>query len=79
MTRPRRLLTVCLGNYCCSHRRAHPRPARRPAVAVRSADIRDRGALYLGDRDVPEPFGKGPGAFADVVALIEEGAARHLP
>ncbi|MFD5392136.1 low molecular weight protein-tyrosine-phosphatase [Streptomyces sp. NPDC059474] len=35
--------------------------------------------LYLGDRDVPDPWGKEPDAFADVVRLIEDGAPRHLP
>ncbi|MGW1374390.1 arsenate reductase/protein-tyrosine-phosphatase family protein [Streptomyces sp. NPDC002446] len=36
-------------------------------------------ALYLGNRDVPDPWGKPAEAFAEVVALIEDGATRHLP
>ncbi|MFI0817088.1 low molecular weight phosphotyrosine protein phosphatase [Streptomyces sp. NPDC021098] len=35
--------------------------------------------LYLEDRDVPDPWGKEPKAFAAVVRLIEDGAPRHLP
>ncbi|WP_244942928.1 low molecular weight phosphotyrosine protein phosphatase, partial [Streptomyces inhibens] len=35
--------------------------------------------LYLIDRDVPDPWGKGQEAFAAVVTLVEDGAARHLP
>lgn len=36
-------------------------------------------ALHLGDRDVPDPREKDADAFADVVSLIEDGAAQHLP
>ncbi|MFE1776002.1 low molecular weight protein-tyrosine-phosphatase [Streptomyces sp. NPDC059008] len=36
-------------------------------------------ALYLGDRDVPDPWGKPEEAFTAVVALIEDGATQHLP
>lgn len=35
--------------------------------------------LYLADRDVPDPWGGEPAAFADVVRLIQDGAPRHLP
>ncbi|MGW7021777.1 low molecular weight protein-tyrosine-phosphatase [Streptomyces decoyicus] len=35
--------------------------------------------LYLTDRGVPDPWGKGQEAFAAVVTLVEDGAARHLP
>lgn len=35
-------------------------------------------ALYLGDRDVPDPWGRDAAAFAEVVDLIEAGAARHV-
>ncbi|TLS45680.1 low molecular weight phosphotyrosine protein phosphatase [Streptomyces montanus] len=34
--------------------------------------------LYLGDQDVPDPWGGDDAAFATVVKLIEDGAARHL-
>jgi protein-tyrosine phosphatase len=36
-------------------------------------------ALYLGDRDVPDPWEKDAAAFADVVTLVEDGAVHHLP
>lgn len=38
-----------------------------------------KAVLYLGDRDVPDPWGKETETFADVVRLIEDGATRHLP
>ena len=34
--------------------------------------------LYLGDRNVPDPWGLPLPAFEDCAALIEEGAYRHL-
>ncbi|MCQ8193462.1 arsenate reductase/protein-tyrosine-phosphatase family protein [Streptomyces rugosispiralis] len=140
--RPRRLLTVCLGNHCRSPLAALIlAELGGPAVEVRSAGTRDKwvgkpahaqmmaaaaaagydltahrgvhltpglldwadtvlamdGAiltalraladetdapklgLYLADRDVPDPWGKGQEVFADVVRLIEDGAPRHLP
>lgn len=140
--RPRRLLTVCLGNHCRSPlaaiilaqlggdtvevRSAGTRdkwlgqPAHAEMVAAAAArgyDMRahlgvhisrellewadavlamDAGnlavlreladertvpklALYLDDRDVPDPWGKDAAAFADVVTLVEDGVARHLP
>lgn len=140
--RPRRLLTVCLGNHCRSPLAALIlAELGGPAVDVRSAGTRDKwvgkpahgqmvtaaaaagydltahrgvhltpglldwadtvlamdGAnltalrtladeatapkfsLYLGDRDVPDPWGKEPEVFANVVRLIEDGASRHLP
>ncbi|MEV6796515.1 low molecular weight phosphotyrosine protein phosphatase [Streptomyces sp. NPDC051320] len=51
------------------------------------ADLRDMAdertvtklGLYLGDRDVPDPWGKDAAAFAAVVTFVEDGAARHLP
>ncbi|KRV47401.1 protein tyrosine phosphatase [Wenjunlia vitaminophila] len=140
--RPRRLLTVCLGNHCRSPVAALVLgELGGRAVEVRSAGTRDkwvghpahtqmvhaaaaagydltahrgvhlnRGLLewadivlamdagilavvralagevtgttlgpYLEDRDVPDPWGKEPAAFADVVRLIEDGAPRNLP
>ncbi|MEV0112539.1 low molecular weight phosphotyrosine protein phosphatase [Streptomyces sp. NPDC050844] len=140
--RPRRLLTVCLGNHCRSPLAALILETKGlGAVEVRSAGTRDkwvgqpahesmvtaaaargydltahRGvqvsrdllawadavlamdrnilvalwdmadesmlpklAPYLGNRDVPDPWGKDCAAFAEVVDLIEAGAARHLP
>lgn len=140
--RPRRLLTVCLGNHCRSPLAAAVlAELGGPAVEVRSAGTRDkwaghpahpamataaatrgydltahRGAhvtpgllewadavlamdtgnlaalhdladehtapklgLYLADGDVPDPWGKGPEAFAAVVGLVVDGAARHIP
>ncbi|MFG2577715.1 arsenate reductase/protein-tyrosine-phosphatase family protein [Streptomyces malaysiensis] len=140
--RPRRLLTVCLGNHCRSPLAALIlAELGGPAVDVRSAGTRDKwvgkpahgqmvtaaaaagydltahrgvhltpglldwadtvlamdGAnltalrtladeatapklgLYLGDRDVPDPWDKEPEVFANVVRLIEGGAPRHLP
>ncbi|WP_055545789.1 protein-tyrosine-phosphatase [Streptomyces sp. NBRC 110028] len=139
--RPRRLLTVCLGNHCRSPLAALIlAELGGAAVEVRSAGTRDKwvghpahaqmvtaaatagydltahrgvhltpslldwadavlamdganltairgltdGAvvrktvLYLIDRDVPDPWGKGPEAFAVVVRLIRDGAPRHL-
>ncbi|MFD5392703.1 low molecular weight protein-tyrosine-phosphatase [Streptomyces sp. NPDC127097] len=141
-TRPRRLLTVCLGNHCRSPlaalilaelggsavevrsagtrdkwvgRPAHPEMVTAAAAAgydltphrgvqisqallewadaVLAMDTGNLTALralsdeatapklarYLGDRDVPDPWGKGPEDFAVVVALIEEGAVQHVP
>ncbi|MEU8349122.1 low molecular weight phosphotyrosine protein phosphatase [Streptomyces sp. NPDC048845] len=141
-TRPRRLLTVCLGNHCRSplaalvlaelggaavevrsagtrdkwtghpaheqmvtaaaavgydltpHRGVHLTPAllkwADTVLAMDTGNLTDLHALadeatvpklglYLGDRDVPDPWGKEPEAFADVVRLIEGGAPRHLP
>jgi protein-tyrosine phosphatase len=37
-----------------------------------------RLALYLGDRDVPDPFGQPDSAFHDCIETIVAGAARHL-
>ena len=34
--------------------------------------------LYLDEQDVPDPYGGDADAFAEVVALVEAGAARHL-
>jgi protein-tyrosine phosphatase len=34
--------------------------------------------LYLGDRDVPDPWGEDAAVFAAVVTLVEGGAAQHL-
>ncbi|GAA1195046.1 low molecular weight protein-tyrosine-phosphatase [Streptomyces hebeiensis] len=140
--RPRRILTVCLGNHCRSPLAALVlAELGGPAVEVRSAGVRDKWAghpahaqmvtaaaeagydlsvhrgvhitrdllgwadivlamdtgnlttlraladvraapklgLYLADRDVPDPWGGEPAAFADVVRLIQDGAPRHLP
>lgn len=139
--RPRRLLTVCLGNHCRSPLAAAVLAQQGgAAVEIRSAGIRDKHAgrpahplmiaaawargydltahrgqqvdqellqwadtvlamdhsnlaalqdvadqrsrvklrLYLGDQDVPDPWGRDQAAFAAVVTLIEEGAVRHL-
>ncbi|ABW15633.1 protein tyrosine phosphatase [Parafrankia sp. EAN1pec] len=35
--------------------------------------------LYLGDRDVPDPWGGDEEAFTACLRIIEAGAARHLP
>ncbi|WP_030548445.1 protein-tyrosine-phosphatase [Streptomyces albus] len=45
------------------------------------ADLRAfrKVALYLGNRDVPDPFGQDEAAFAACAGIIEAGAARHLP
>jgi protein-tyrosine phosphatase len=140
--RPRRLLTVCLGNHCRSplaalilgelggeavevrsagtrdkwvghpaheqmvtaaaaagynltaHRGVHLNPELlewADAVLAMDADnlttlraladetTAPKLGLYLIDQDVPDPWGKEPEAFADVVGLIEHGAPRHLP
>ncbi|MFF7648922.1 low molecular weight phosphatase family protein [Streptomyces sp. NPDC007983] len=75
--RPRRLLAVCLGNHCRSPLAALILAGLGgPAVEVRSAGTRDK---WVGHRDVPDPWGKEPEAFADVVRLIEDGAPQHLP
>jgi protein-tyrosine-phosphatase len=36
-------------------------------------------ALYLGDQDVPDPWGQTYEAFIACVALVESGARRYLP
>jgi protein-tyrosine phosphatase len=140
--RPRRILTVCLGNHCRSpFAAAVLARLGRGAVEARSAGIRDKWAgrpahlamiaaaaargydltghrgvhlspdllawadvvlamdhanlaalrevaghltarklaLYLGEGDVPDPFGQDAAAFAACVRIIEAGAARHLP
>ncbi|TXS41710.1 low molecular weight phosphotyrosine protein phosphatase [Streptomyces sp. uw30] len=41
-------------------------------------DTARRLALYLGDRDVPDPFGQPGSAFNDCIEMIVAGAARHL-
>lgn len=138
--RPRRILTVCLGNHCRSPL-AEAVLARRGGdrVDVRSAGLRDKHVgrpahpamvaaaaragydlsahrgirispelaawadvilamdrsnqaalrgivdtrvavlLYLGDQEVPDPWGRPDEDFDACVALIEAGAARHLP
>lgn len=140
--RPRRLLTVCLGNHCRSPLAAAvlaraggeavevrsagirnkwvgqpAHPAMVAAAAARGYDLADhRGvhispqllawadtvlamdranlaalhdltdehttpkvSLYLGTRDVPDPWGKNTAVFAAVVDMIEKAAPRHLP
>ncbi|WP_416963866.1 hypothetical protein [Streptomyces sp. Agncl-13] len=47
------------------------------------AELSDRDAssglaLYLGDRDVPDPYGLPGAAFTDCIEMIVAGAARHL-
>ncbi|MFE0256280.1 hypothetical protein [Streptomyces sp. NPDC059010] len=37
-----------------------------------------RLALYLGDRDVPDPFGQPGNAFHDCIEMIVAGSARRL-
>jgi protein-tyrosine phosphatase len=140
--RPRRLLTVCLGNHPRSPLAGVIRPQTGGIAAeIRSAGIRDKWAgppdhqpqmvtpaaargydlsthcgthmsrdlwewanlvlamdgtnlaapqgladertapklaLYLGDRDVPDPSGVAAAAFDPVVQLVEDSAARHL-
>ncbi|MGA6189178.1 low molecular weight protein-tyrosine-phosphatase [Nocardia iowensis] len=39
---------------------------------------RPKLSLYLGDRDVPDPFGHPAEAFEKCVALIESGADHHV-
>ncbi len=34
--------------------------------------------LYLGDRDVPDPMGRGQEVFNDCAVLIETGTALHI-
>jgi protein-tyrosine phosphatase len=34
--------------------------------------------LYLDGQDVPDPYGADAGTFAEVIALVEDGAARLL-
>lgn len=34
--------------------------------------------LYLGDRDVPDPMGRGDEVFHDCAVLIEAGTALHI-
>ncbi|WP_052848808.1 low molecular weight protein-tyrosine-phosphatase [Streptomyces avicenniae] len=46
--------------------------ARHPAAHTKAL-------LYLGDRDVPDPWGRDDAAFADCVERIRGGAHRHLP
>jgi protein-tyrosine phosphatase len=36
-------------------------------------------ALYLGNRDVPDPYGGDENAFTACADLIEEAAPQHLP
>lgn len=36
-------------------------------------------ALYLGEEEVPDPYGGAPEVFTACLRLIEEGARRHLP
>ncbi|MDT0547015.1 hypothetical protein [Streptomyces lonegramiae] len=61
---------MCLGNRC--------RLALAALILADEATAPELG-LYLDDRDVPDPWGKEPDAFADVVRLIENGAPQHLP
>lgn len=140
---PRRILVVCLGNYCRSPLAALVLAQRGgPGVEIRSAGLRGKWAgkpahpamvdaaarrgldlrahrgtrltpelmrwadrvlamdhwvlralrglapdpataqkihLYLGEGDVPDPYGLDAAAFDACAALIEEAAARHLP
>lgn len=49
--------------------------------ALRGLVDRESGpdlALYLGDRDVPDPWEQPRGAFVDCVTVVEAGACRHL-
>ncbi|MGW0393849.1 low molecular weight protein-tyrosine-phosphatase [Streptomyces sp. NPDC003042] len=142
MNRPRRILTVCLGNICRSplaaavltHHGGHTVEVRSAgtrdkwagqlaheqmaaAAAARGYDlsghrasqvtgevmdwadtilamdcanlavlqdlapderIRRKISLYLGDRDVPDPFGKDQQAFTEVIELVERAAAAVL-
>ncbi|MGW1086847.1 arsenate reductase/protein-tyrosine-phosphatase family protein [Streptomyces sp. NPDC002596] len=43
------------------------------------ADVPPRFALYLGDRDVPDPYGGDEVAFAACADIIEAAARQHLP
>lgn len=36
-------------------------------------------ALYLGDDEVPDPWGNPTAAFRECVRIIEDGALRYLP
>ncbi|MEU6172935.1 low molecular weight protein-tyrosine-phosphatase [Streptantibioticus parmotrematis] len=60
------VLAMDAGNLAALHRLADPR-------------ILPKLGLYLGNRDVPDPWGQEGEAFAHVAALIDDGAARHLP
>ncbi|WP_255528305.1 hypothetical protein [Nocardia sp. XZ_19_369] len=50
------------------------------AALQRHCDRRTRPklSLYLGNQDVPDPFGRPASAFQHCLALIEFGAERHL-
>ncbi|WP_217211037.1 hypothetical protein [Streptomyces sp. AC550_RSS872] len=50
------------------------------AASHESADAHTVGrlVLYLGDRDVPDPFGQPDSAFHGCIDTIVAGAARHL-
>ncbi|WEO92755.1 low molecular weight phosphotyrosine protein phosphatase [Streptomyces sp. FXJ1.172] len=41
-------------------------------------DVQPKLALYLGDRDVPDPMGKDQDAFNACAVLIEAGTALHV-
>ncbi|MGW7575260.1 hypothetical protein [Streptomyces sp. NPDC054765] len=62
-----------------AERGEHAAPVTSPRSALADEATAPKLALYLGDRDVPDPWGKAPEDFAAVVALVEEGTVRHLP
>ncbi|MEV8596139.1 hypothetical protein [Streptomyces sp. NPDC052012] len=44
--------------------------------SLASERVRAKLRLYLGDRDVPDPWGGDEAAFAAVMQLVEKGAAQ---
>jgi protein-tyrosine phosphatase len=46
--------------------------------AICSQPNEPKPALYLGDRDVPDPMGKDDAAFNECAVLIEAGTALHV-
>jgi protein-tyrosine phosphatase len=45
---------------------------------IADEDVQPKLALYLGDRDVPDPMGKDQEAFNACAVLIEAGTALHV-
>ncbi|MFF1444627.1 hypothetical protein [Streptomyces sp. NPDC058295] len=55
------------------------RPCRRATpIDVCGESNQSKLALYLRDRDVPEPIGQDQEAFNECVVLISAGTALHI-